>query len=224
MWLVLAEAGDEAAAWAAEGLWRRGLRPLRLLTGYELSAGTIWEHRLDAAGVRTRLQLRDGTEVVDTDLRGVLNRLTGRYVPPSPVCAEDADYAACEYNALLLSWLTSLPCPVLNRPGPVGMAAGNRSPMQWRREAQRVGLPPAPPDECSMSHTVFAVAGQLAGDNHGNNAITTACARLSRSLGATIIAIELSAGPRPGFRYATQLPDLRSGGPALLDVIVEELR
>ncbi len=224
MWLVVAEADDEAAAWAAEGLRHRGLRPLRLLTGCELSAGTVWEHRLGAAGVRTRLQLRDGTEVVDADLRGVLNRLTGRYVPPLPVCAEDAEYAACEYHALLLSWLTSLPCPVLNRPGPVGMAAGNRSPMQWRREAQRVGLPLAPPHECGTSQTVFAVAGRLAGDNHGNGITTTGCARLSRSLGATIIAIELSAGPRPTFRSATQLPDLRSGGPALLDVIAEELR
>src|SRR5215470_9482157 len=104
MWLMLAEPGDEAAVWAAEGLQQRGVSPVRVVSGQELVAWTAWEHRLDQGGVRTRLRLPDGAELEETQLRAVVNRLSGFYPPPAEaVSPGDGDYAACERNALLLS-------------------------------------------------------------------------------------------------------------------------
>jgi hypothetical protein len=65
MWLVLAETGDDAAVWAAEGLAQRGVRPVRVVSGQELATATVWDHRVQEGGVRTRLRFPDGIEVGD---------------------------------------------------------------------------------------------------------------------------------------------------------------
>lgn len=238
MWLVLAEVGDWAATWAAEGLWQRGLRPLRLVTGAELAGGVVWEHRLDWSGAHTRLVLTDGTPVVDGEVRGVLNRLTGLYSPPGRVAESDAEYAACEYNALLLSFLAALPCPVVNRPGSIGGAAGALSLPQWLRAARLAGLPVLPwhSDEPfwgpsprlppgARARTVFAVDGEIADGRDLDLRTVAACRRLSRRQGAAILAIELVCrdGAPPRFAAASRLPDLREGGPALLDLVARAL-
>jgi hypothetical protein len=65
MWLVLAETCDDAAVWAAEGLAQRGVQPVRVVSGQELATATVWDHRVQGGGVRTRLRFPDGIEVGD---------------------------------------------------------------------------------------------------------------------------------------------------------------
>jgi hypothetical protein len=241
MWLVLADTGDDAAVWAAEGLPQRGVHPLRLVSGYELTTGTTWDHRIERNGARTRLRFSDGLTVDDTQLRGVINRLSGVFVPPAGVSAGDSEYAACERNALLLSWLVSLQCPVLNRPNPASGPGGYRSLGAWRQLAQRAGLRILPliqsdisnpaengsEDDAGHQRTVFVVAGHLVTDGDGDwdEATEAGCARLSRLAGQAVLAIQFTCLPEqaPLFCSATQQGDLRLGGPPLLDLLADAL-
>jgi hypothetical protein len=245
MWLVLADTGDDAAVWAAEGLPQRGMHPLRLVSGYELAMGTIWDHRVDKSGARTRLRFSDGLAVDDTQLRGVVNRLSGFSVPPAGVSAGDSEYAACERNALLLSWLVSLRCPVLNRPSPASGPGGYRSVSAWRQLAHRAGLRILPLIQSDVSEpgengsegdagrqrTVFAVAGHFVpggdgdGDGDWDEAMEAGCARLSRLAGHAVLAIQFACRPgrAPLFCSATQQGDLRLGGSPLLDLLADVL-
>jgi hypothetical protein len=242
MWLVLAETGDDVAAWVAEGLAQRGVRPVRVVTGQELATATVWEHRIQGRGVCTRLRFADGDELGDIQLQGVLNRLGGFYQPPGELSG-DGEYAACEWNALVLSWLAFLPCPVLNRPSPDGGLGGYRSPGGWRYLAHRAGLPIAPliqsnlsPEwveggwdaEAGRSLTVFVVAGDVVAgcDGSGDAAIEAGCARLSRLAGDAVLAVHFTDLPGQGmaFCWATQQPDLRLGDSALLDLLAGRLR
>lgn len=247
MWLVLADTGDDAAAWAAEGLPQRGVHPLRLVSGYELAMSTIWDHRMDQSGARTELRFSDGRAVDDTRLRGVVNRLSGFPMPPAGVSAGDGEYAACESNALLLSWLVSLRCPVLNRPSPASGPGGYRSVGAWRQLAHRAGLGILPLIQSDISdpgengsegdagrqRTVFAAAGHLVpgGDRDGDEdwdwdeATEAGCARLSRLAGHAVLAIQFACRPgrAPLFCSATQQGDLRLGGSPLLDLLADAL-
>jgi hypothetical protein len=218
----------------------RGVRPVRVVSGQELATATVWEHRVQGAGVRTRLRFADGVELGDTQLRGVLNRLGGFYQPPGQ-SSGDGDYAACEWNALVLSWLAFLRCPVLNRPSPDGGLGGYRSLDRWRHLAQRAELPIVPLIQTNPSEsgeggrdaeagrplTVFVVAGDVVAgcDGGGDAAIQAGCARLSRLVGDAVLAVHFTylPGPGPVFCWATQQADLRLGGCALLDLLAGRL-
>ena len=56
----------------------------------------------------------------------------------------DREYVAQEMNAFLLSWLATLPCPVLNRPDPGHDGSLHWLPVQWVRLATRLGVPVLP--------------------------------------------------------------------------------
>ena len=57
--------------------------------------------------------------------------------------ASEADraYAGAETSALWLSWLSSLPCRVVNAPSPGSLAGPWYPPLQWLYLAARAGLP-----------------------------------------------------------------------------------
>jgi hypothetical protein len=183
-----------------------------------------WGRRANAA------RFQDGVEVDDTQVRGVVNRLGGFSVPPAGVSSGDGEYAACERNALLLSWLVSLRCPVLNRPSPIGGVGGYRSLDGWRYLAQRTGLRILPliqssdvPEptgdgwggDAGWQRTVFAVAGRMVvGDDEGwDEATKEGCARLSWLVGDAVLAVQFVClpGRAPLFYSATQQGDLRLG-------------
>jgi hypothetical protein len=72
----------------------------------------------------------------------VLNRLVS--VPDEmlrPAHPQDRDYVTQELTAFFLSWLYSLPPPVLNRPAPHGLCGSWRHRSQWVWLAARAGLP-----------------------------------------------------------------------------------
>jgi hypothetical protein len=138
MWLVLCFPYDAAAHWAAAGLRARGLAPVRIVHAEELAQWCRWEHRVGAAGTRSRLALADGCVVDDDSLRGVLNRLP--FLPPGPLNgAEDRAYVTQELRALFWSWLASLRVPVVDPPGPYGFA-GPGHVSEWLPLAARAGL------------------------------------------------------------------------------------
>jgi hypothetical protein len=137
--VVVAGRSDAAAAALVES-WPpdRG----RLLTcddlasaGWRITAG-------DPAGWRAVVQ---GDLVPTHRIAGVLTRLPSVTEVELPmIAAEDRHYAAAEMTAFLGYWLTSLPCPVLNRPGAVGLCAPGWRTEQWLLVAHRLGIAAQP--------------------------------------------------------------------------------
>lgn len=60
------------------------------------------------------------------------------------IVPHDRAYVAAEMTAFLLAWLSSLPCPVVNRPSPHGLAGPNHRPETWLALAAEVAIPVRP--------------------------------------------------------------------------------
>jgi hypothetical protein len=138
--LVLCEAHDEPALWAAAGLERR-VGPVDVVTSPMFAAATTWEHRIRGDVAEFEITLADGRRISSASPRPVLNRLT--FCPGDPFRAadgEDRDYALQEFHALFLSWLSAHPGPMLNRPSPQFLAGHWRHPSAWAVLAAKAGL------------------------------------------------------------------------------------
>jgi hypothetical protein len=122
MWLMLSAATDRPALWACQGLRARGLQPLEWISPEILAGARRWEHCFDRDHVGFEMTLADGRSTHTASLHRVLNRLVS--VPDEmlrPAHPQDRDYVTQELTAFFLSWLYSLPPPVLNRPTPHGL-------------------------------------------------------------------------------------------------------
>jgi hypothetical protein len=76
------------------------------------------------------------------EIAGVLTRLP--YVPERElfrIAREDRRYVAAEMTAFLRSWLSTLPCPVLNRPVPTSLSGPGWCHEQWVHAAARLAIP-----------------------------------------------------------------------------------
>ncbi|WP_426361824.1 hypothetical protein [Streptomyces sp. E-08] len=164
MWLVLCDAGDRAAHWAAAGLRARGLDPVEVVDGGTLTRTVRSTHRIEDPGddekgrggseqTRTaegtpgherasfELTLPGRRSLASDAVRGVLNRLTHapldhlRFASPA-----DTSYAMTEWDALVLSWLQCLAPVTVNRPSPLGLSGTLRSPAEWTVLAAAAGL------------------------------------------------------------------------------------
>jgi hypothetical protein len=215
------------------------------LVSIEVLAYSVrWEHRLGADGVSVDVTLADGRRIRDDSTRGVLNRLM--WVPPQHLLAvhpDDRDYVAQELNAFYLSWLHALPCPVLNRPTPQGLAGQWRHVSEWVWLASTAGL--SVPDYRHSSgdvvaemgaetklvpigtpvKTIMVVGGHVVGASAPPD-VLEGCQRLAKLSTTELLGVEFapgSAGPWT-FAGATPWPDLRLGGADLLDVLADALR
>ena len=245
VWLVLAPEADEAARWAAERLPGAGLDPLCLVTDADL-AGAVWEHRLDDDGVATRLTLADGRLLASSEVEGTLNRLI--QAPAGLMMAllpADRDYAFQEFSALFLSWLASLPGPVLNPPGTRGLGGAWRSPTEWAVLAAEAGVPFAPvtfdstdegpdadawrawPPYAPIEEDVIVVGEAVFAREPLDEAALAAYRCLTRRAGTPILGIASAGAAGGGPRAAaamTPLPDLRAGGDELIAALAAALR
>ncbi|BAY24725.1 hypothetical protein NIES2100_45220 [Calothrix sp. NIES-2100] len=139
MLVVVASRHDKAAEalvanWAADGA--------SLLTPEDLSV-VGWRHYLNPT--------EDSTAVVGKyaialeQITGVLSRLPAIYEQELlHIVSEDRAYVAGEMNAFLIAWLSSLKCPVLNRPTPTYLLGPAWRPEQWAYTAAQLGIPVRP--------------------------------------------------------------------------------
>jgi hypothetical protein len=87
----------------------------------------------------------DGTVIPVSSITGVLVRLPAITESELPmIAAADRAYAAQEMTAFLTYWLSSLPCPVLNRPTASSLCGPNWRSERWVLTAARLGLPVSP--------------------------------------------------------------------------------
>jgi hypothetical protein len=103
---------------------------------------TRFEHRIGAAGASTVLELPTGQRIDTVEVNGTLNRLTWpRMEVLRAVRRGDREYAVQELWAFWLSWLRTLPAPVLNPPSPAGLSGAQMDGSDWDARAGRLGLP-----------------------------------------------------------------------------------
>jgi hypothetical protein len=139
MLVILANRHDQAARalaarWADDGA--------ALLTPRGLSEPG-WRHRLDSPAESAAVL--GGRAVPVRDIRGVVTRLWAVAESDLPhVVAEDREYVAIEMSAFLTSWLSSLECPVLNRPSATCLAGPSWRAEEWTHRAARLGIPVRP--------------------------------------------------------------------------------
>ncbi|MBW4645746.1 MAG: hypothetical protein KME23_22625 [Goleter apudmare HA4340-LM2] len=101
-------------------------------------------------GGQTIPSLRDAARTVSSantieKITGVLIRLPCIFEPELPhIIPEDRAYVAAEMNAFLISWLSRLKCPVLNRPTPTYLLGPAWRPEQWIYAAAQIGIPVRP--------------------------------------------------------------------------------
>ncbi|MEU9045601.1 MULTISPECIES: hypothetical protein [unclassified Kitasatospora] len=240
MWLVLCDPGDQAALWAHEGLRKRGLEPLELLSPQALLGSTRSAHRVGRHGAAFDNSLPDGRILASRDVSGVLNRVAAAPFGLLPFDTHaDARYAQEELSALLLSLLTCLGPVSVNRPGATGLCGAWRSAAEWTVLAARAGLPvpparissspePEPPWDAPGSGGVLVLGEHVFGE-HGFGAPAAedekAYVRLARLAGTDLLGLDLhrDGGQRVVFAGATPLPDLRSGGDPFLDRLLDHL-
>jgi hypothetical protein len=122
-------ARDLVAAWAPNA---------KLLTCEDLSTRGWRYHLRDRAASRAVVA---GHVLPESAIDGVVVRRMA-ILPDElvPFAVADRAYAAAEMHAFLFSWLTSLACPVLNRPAGNSLCGPDWRPLQWMHMARLAGL------------------------------------------------------------------------------------
>ena len=215
MLLIIANHGDEAARQLAAE-WKS--YSAAVLTPADLSRKG-WSHCLPASSLA--YAVADGNKVATSEIAGVLTRMS--YVSPQElgsIVPEDRAYVAAEMNAFLAAWLSSLACPLLNRPTPGCLTGPNWRREQWVGLAARLGLPVCPVRR-SSSHADVATSENIATDEVvvvGNQCIGIApselcnhARKLAKAAGTDLLAVKFT-GPEDGNRFfnASPVPGITS--------------
>lgn len=134
--MILATRQDEAAAWLADRWHSHGAV---VVSAADLSTSG-WSLDL-CSSARSRACI-GGRTVRTEDIDGVLTRIPCvhgddlKHIVPA-----DRQYVASEMTAFLLAWLSSLACPVLNRPTPDSLGGPGWRQEGWVHLASRLGIP-----------------------------------------------------------------------------------
>jgi hypothetical protein len=209
--LVLASRRDAAAAKLAAD---RGDAGVRLMTPDDLSQEG-WAFRLDDPARCTAMLA--GRPLRAAAIAGVLTRLPGVSEHDLPhIAPADRDYVAAEMNAFLLAWLTSLRCPVANRPTPQCLSGPPWHQERWVLAAERLGIPARPvvrreTDGVAANGEpgpIVTVVGRRHFGATDDVAVERAHA-LADAAGAELLAVEFDGrGPDARFVNASLWPDL----------------
>lgn len=113
-----------------------------LLTCDDLSA-VGWRHYLSSEQASTAVI--GGRVVSVEEISGVFVRWPGVFAQElTQIAAADRNYVAGEMLAFLVSWLSSLRCPVINRPTPLNLTGPAWRLEQWTYAAAQQGIPVRP--------------------------------------------------------------------------------
>lgn len=138
--LVLANQDDALAAQVASRLADQlGRSAVSFLRVEELIHHSALVHEVREGRDRTVIRRPDGSTVRSEAVGLVFSRVRQVW-PLSFARSEDREYAAMELHALLLSVLSSFPCPVIPRPSPRGLGGPIRSTIEWMHLARLAGL------------------------------------------------------------------------------------
>ncbi len=235
MWIVFGSRSDTTALWIAEGLRERGLKPVIWIPAEILPLAHRWVHRIGQSGASLALTLADGRRLRSSKVKGVVNRMPWAPDHSLLVAPEDREYVRQEMSAFYLSWLYSLPVPILNRPHPQGLAGAFRPPAVWHFLAARAGLEtipyrarsrdlsPAVQQTAASQAPMLFIVGKEAVPVPGHpvppKRVQEAAVRLGKLSHTSLLALHFEIG---GWHFsgADSFPNLTLGGPPLLDALV----
>jgi hypothetical protein len=219
--VVVASRLDEGARTLADR-WTE----VRVLTCEDLSVAG-WRHR--PGGPSTAVV--DGEVIPAAEIEGVLTRRS-RVLEwePDHIVPADRAYVAAEMTAFLRSWLSSLGCPVLNRPVPTCLSGPGWCREQWVRTAVRLGIPvrpvrwrlgasaSVPEDEPATTATVVGERCLGAADR----ASAAWALRLARAAGVDLLAARFGEA-EAGFELLDADPWPDTSSPEVADAIHDYL-
>jgi hypothetical protein len=161
-----------------------------------------------------------GSVMAVSGITGVLTRRRHIFgVELTEIAIEDRPYVAAEINAFLVAWLSSLRCPVINRPSGISLCGPSLRAEQWVCLAASVGIRVKPARRKAYMGTISSpalsevqelseviVVGEhwfgLVDDYLGALAV-----RLARAAGAELLSITFD---QETFAGASSLPVLNS--------------
>jgi len=135
MLVILAARQDETAEWLADR-WQP--HNAVLLSAIDLSTSG-WSFYLPSSG-ESRACI-GGRKVRNKEIDGVLTRIQRVHGQElNHIMPSDRQYVASEMTAFLFAWLSSLTCPVLNRPTSNCLSGPGWRTEEWIRLASRLGI------------------------------------------------------------------------------------
>ena len=192
-----------------------------LLTSDDLSVAG-WRHYLGAQE-NLSTAVVGGRTVAVAEIKGVLVRWPGVFEQELAHIGEaDRGYVAGEMTALMVAWLSSLECPVVNRPTPVNLSGPHWRLEQWTHAAARLGIPVRPArrhialgsaeraDEPSPNQATVTVVGKRC-FGEVDEELSGQARRLAEAAGVALLDVSFS-GPEAGsfFTGAHLVPAISS--------------
>jgi hypothetical protein len=189
---------------------------VRVLTCRDLSMEG-WRQTLNAGDARTAVV--EGMPVAQEQITGVLTRLACVLEEElSEIVARDREYVAAEMTAFLWFWLSSLNCPVVNRPTSAGLSGPYRQEY-WTSLAAQAELSVQPvrrravlaasglEETCPAAATVAVVGQRVLGET--DPILQRHALKLAELAGLELLAVRFS-GPERDARFLTAdpFPDL----------------
>jgi hypothetical protein len=223
--VILASRGDETARELAARCAE--LEPALLTAGDLSSAG--WELRIPGGAGAAVIS---GKRVPSSEIRGVLTRLPAvTEMELDHVVPGDRSYVAREMTAFLAAWLSSLECPVLNRPSPNCLLGPNWRPEQWLLLAARIGIPvvdwtrdtgPGPDATPARDTTTVTVIEERC-VGYAHPTLAAHARQLARAAGVELLAVHFS-GPKSSDRLTGVDPAPDLSAVPVSDALIEHFR
>ena len=236
MFVVLARDGDVLAERLA-GICEAGevvtLRPADLAcVGWCECVGDDDDNNITFARATAVI---GGRTVPRAAIRGVLTRLpeiAERDV--RHVARADRPYVAAEMTAFLIGWLSSLSCPVVNRPTPQCLSGPVWSPERWAMTALEAGLSARPvhrrvllsrptPEGATDAMPEVTCAMTVVGDQcfgSRDAALDSGALRLARAAGVDVLSLHFD----PRGTLVSAYPWLDNPSNEVLHALLERLR
>ncbi len=226
MIVFLCSPGDVSARWFVAELVRQHGVAAQIITPQELVYAPDMQHRLDGAEAFSSVTLKSHGTLDSASITGVVNRL--EYLPDAHlanVTATDRAYMQQELLAIWSSWISALPCPVINRPTAISMSGPMFHPAIWQHNAAAAGLPSAHmiydadlPDPMPPPPVQSAIVCQ--GQCHSTSVspdLFGACCDLADYVGLDMLEVLFGHGPDGMvFSYASPIPDLSHADASLI--------
>jgi hypothetical protein len=215
-YLVIAAPTDETAIRVyCELRSRHGADAVKIVSSEELEMAPRWILQLDSREACSEVRLASGLTIESGAVSAVFQRIRYAQAPHFAASSQyDREYAAAEMHAVLLSWLASLRCPVVNPPHPMGLGGLERRQIDWLLLGMRAGLPVIELEltvglgetlePLGMERRSVLVAGaSVVGDVPDGHA--EACVRLAALSGCTLLEV-FFAPAADGWRFVGATP------------------
>jgi hypothetical protein len=191
-----------------------------LLTCRDLSLSG-WRCYLSSLG--DSRAVASGKIIAYAETKGVLTRLSRILEHDLPnIVNIDRVFVAAEMTAFLMFWLSSLKCPILNRPTPTSLSGPNWHQAQWVFAASKLGIPIHPfhidtsknlgkSESVTNFHplTVTVVGRSCFGE--ADDTLKTYARGLAAAAGVNLLSVCFSSRESGSyFISADQMPDISS--------------